>query len=222
MTSVFDQEIVARTRALLNANPVVPVLASVSVEQIYWSVDQLWQCGFKTVEITLRSPGALAGLSQVKRSFPDMSIGAGTVCSTEQVEAATEAGADYLVSPGMTPRLLAAMANAGIAVLPGVATASDIVLGMEHGLQHFKFFPAVAAGGVDLLKAWAGPFPAVRFCPTGGLNASNFMEYLGLANVAAIGGTWLVRPEDFEHKRVDQVRERAAQMQGALTPPNPA
>jgi len=145
----------------------------------------------RVVELTLRTPCALDALKAMKDAAPDLIVGMGTIRTTEDIERALAAGADFLVSPGTTPSLLAAMARAGVPALPGVATASEAMTAADAGFRALKFFPAEAAGGVDYLKTLAGPLPDIVFCPTGGISADRAPAYLALKSVACVGGSWI-------------------------------
>lgn len=171
---------------------VLPVMTVRDIDATVQLAQALARGGMRAVEITLRTPAALECLGAVKAAVPDMLVAAGTVTNAELLDKATVAGADFCVSPGLTPALMRASIENSICLLPGVATASEVMLGLEHGLTLFKLFPAVAVGGIELLKSLAGPFPDVRFCPTGGLNAANFQEFLALPNVICCGGSWMV------------------------------
>lgn len=151
--------------------------------------------GIRAVEVTLRTSAALEAITRAVE-VEGACIGAGTVCSPEALVAAAEAGAAFAVSPGATEALLLAARTVGIPLLPGVATPSDVMRAVAAGFDHLKLFPAEAVGGAALLKALAGPFPGVRFCPTGGITSANAAAYLQLTNVAAVGGSWLAPPAD--------------------------
>lgn len=171
---------------------VLPVITVRDIDSTVQLVQALARGGMKALEITLRTPAALESLGAVKAAVPGMLIAAGTVTNPDLLDKAAAAGADFCVSPGLTPALLRESKEKDICLLPGVASASEVMLGMDHGLKLFKLFPAVAVGGIDLLRSLAGPFPDVRFCPTGGLNAANFCEFLALSNVICCGGSWMV------------------------------
>ena len=171
---------------------VLPVITARDVSSTVRLAQALDKGGMKAVEITLRTPAALECLGAVKAEVPGMLVAAGTVTSPALLEKAAAAGADFCVSPGLTGALLSAAKEQQIRLLPGVASASEVMLGMDHGHELFKLFPAVAVGGIELLKSLAGPFPGARFCPTGGLNASNFRDFLALPNVICCGGSWMV------------------------------
>jgi len=147
--------------------------------------------GIRVLEITLRTPVALEAIRVLRREVPDAIVGAGTVTRGEELDAVAAAGAVFAISPGVTAELLDAANRGPIPLIPGIATVSELMTGLARGYDHFKFFPAEAAGGVKMLQAFAGPFPRVTFCPTGGITAANYREYLALANVACVGGSWV-------------------------------
>ena len=171
---------------------VLPVITAYDVASTVRLAQALQQGGMQAVEITLRTSAALESISAVKADVPDMLVAAGTITNAADLEKAGEAGADFCVSPGTTESLLRAAREQGAQLLPGVATASEVMLGMEYGLEMFKLFPAVPVGGINLLKSLGGPFPDIRFCPTGGLGPDNFREFLALPNVLCCGGSWMV------------------------------
>lgn len=177
---------------------VLPVITAHGIDATVRLVQALEKGGMRAVEITLRTPEALDSMRAIKVAAPAMLIAAGTVTTASTMEQAREAGADFCVSPGISEPLLRAAAEQDMRLLPGVATASEVMLGMEHGVQLFKLFPAVAVGGLSLLEAFSGPFPDVRFCPTGGLGPANFRDFLALPNVVCCGGSWMVRRELIE------------------------
>jgi 2-dehydro-3-deoxyphosphogluconate aldolase/(4S)-4-hydroxy-2-oxoglutarate aldolase len=146
--------------------------------------------GLTVLEVTLRTPGALAAITAMRQAAPEAIIAAGTVLTPDDLKAAAGAGAHFAVSPGMTPALLDA--DRAIPWLPGAATASEVMLGLGAGLTLFKFFPAESAGGAAALAHFAGPFPHARFCPTGGLNPASIAGYLRLSNVICVGGSWMI------------------------------
>lgn len=175
--------------------PVVPVIVLHDAAHAVPLAQALLAGGVRMLEVTLRTPAALASIEAMAGAVPQVCVGAGTVRSHHDVRAAASAGARFLVSPGLTQALAQASRDARLPLLPGVATASDILHAQEEGLQALKFFPAVQAGGLAMLKAWQGPFADVCFCPTGGIHAGNAAEFLALPNVACVGGSWLV-PQD--------------------------
>ena len=176
---------------LLALSPVVPVVTIHDADRAVPLAQALLEGGIPVVEVTLRTPASLEAIRRIASAVRGMTVLAGTVCSAAQVEAGLQAGAAGLVSPGLTERLASAGEAAGAAWLPGVATASDILLGLEFGLSRFKLFPAKVSGGIEAVRAFAGPFPELRFCPTGGVDPASAIQYLGLPNVACVGGSWV-------------------------------
>ncbi|MBB2740469.1 UNVERIFIED_ORG: 2-dehydro-3-deoxyphosphogluconate aldolase/(4S)-4-hydroxy-2-oxoglutarate aldolase [Microbispora rosea subsp. rosea] len=198
---------------LLDLAPVVPVVVLDDAESAVPLARALVAGGLPVIEVTLRTPVALDAIRRIAAEVPEAVIGAGTVRSPEDVEAAAGAGARFLVSPGTTPGLLAAMLAAGVPFLPGVATATEAMTLAERGVRELKFFPAEPAGGVAYLKSLSGPLPDVRFCPTGGITPSNAPAYLALPNVGCVGGSWLtprslVTAGDFA--RIEKLASEAA------------
>jgi 2-dehydro-3-deoxyphosphogluconate aldolase / (4S)-4-hydroxy-2-oxoglutarate aldolase len=173
--------------------------------------DALCAGGVRVVEITLRSDAARSAIEAIAKARTDVIVGAGTVRDARSLRAARDAGAQFAVSPGFTPALHAAAAAAALPWLPGVATASEILLAQEAGHAFLKFFPAEAAGGPRALRAFAAVFPEVRFCPTGGITPENLGSYLELANVRCVGGTWLAPGALMAAKQWPKIRELAAQ-----------
>jgi 2-dehydro-3-deoxyphosphogluconate aldolase/(4S)-4-hydroxy-2-oxoglutarate aldolase len=178
-------------RTLLRSATVIPVYAPASVDEGVQVARALLRGGLPVIEVTLRTPAALEAIAAMVAAVPDAVIGAGTVLDAAQFDAATRAGAKFIVSPGATPRLLAAADANGTPFLPGVHTASELMAGLEAGLDTFKFFPAAPAGGIAMLQAFAGPFAHVRFCPTGGISPATAPDFLAQPNVLCIGGSWL-------------------------------
>ena len=171
--------------------PVIPVIVLNDATQAVLLARALVAGGIRMLEVTLRTPQALACIEAIARDVPEAVVGAGTVRSASDVHACATAGARFLVSPGYTPAVGQASRDAGLPLLPGVATGSEIMMAQEDGLTELKFFPAMQAGGTAMLKAWGGPFGEVLFCPTGGVTAANAAELLALPNVACVGGSWL-------------------------------
>jgi 2-dehydro-3-deoxyphosphogluconate aldolase / (4S)-4-hydroxy-2-oxoglutarate aldolase len=176
---------------VMRQGPVIPVMVIQKVAHAVPIARALLAGGVRVLEITLRTPAALDAIAVIRREVPEAMVGAGTVISEAELEAVTLAGAVFAISPGLTPRLLEAANRRGIALIPGIATVSELMTGIELGYDHFKFFPAQVAGGVQALKAIAGPFPGITFCPTGGITFDNYRDYLALKNVACVGGSWL-------------------------------
>jgi 2-dehydro-3-deoxyphosphogluconate aldolase/(4S)-4-hydroxy-2-oxoglutarate aldolase len=180
-----------RERSLLDVVPVLPVVVAGTAAEGVAVARALAAGGLPAVELTLRTPAALDAIRAIAAEVPDVLVGAGTVVSPGQAEEAADAGARFLVSPGSTPDLRAAMLDTGLPFLPGVATVSEVMAALEAGCTELKFFPAEASGGAAFLRSVAGPLPAVRFCPTGGITASGAPAYLALPNVGCVGGSWL-------------------------------
>lgn len=184
---------------------VMPVLTVQSEAQALAVCDALASGGILAVEITLRTPAALAAIRAVKAARPNFCVAAGTIRTPQDMEAVAEAGVDFAVSPGWSPSLSAAASALGLPFLPGVSTPSEIIQGSECGHQCFKFYPAEAVGGIPLLKALAGPFAGVEFCPTGGIGSHNYRDYLALPNVLCIGGSWMVDTKLIEAEQWDEI-----------------
>jgi 2-dehydro-3-deoxyphosphogluconate aldolase/(4S)-4-hydroxy-2-oxoglutarate aldolase len=197
----------------LRLSPVMPV---VTIEDASVAPDlarALVRGGIRVIEVTLRTDQALRAIEAIARAEPDISVGAGTVLSISDLHSAATAGAAFAISPGSTPALLAAGNLSTIPYLPAVASASELMLGLAAGYRHFKFFPAGAAGGVPMLKSFAGPFPDVRFCPTGGITQESARTYLEQPNVLCIGGSWLTPPDVVAARdwvRVEALASKAA------------
>jgi 2-dehydro-3-deoxyphosphogluconate aldolase/(4S)-4-hydroxy-2-oxoglutarate aldolase len=196
---------------VLNAGPVMPVMVIQNLEDAVPLAKALVAGGIKVLEITLRTPIALDAIRLISHEVKDAIVGAGTITTPEQLQAAEDAGAVFAISPGLTPTLLTASKAGSIALIPGISTLSELMLGMEYGLDHFKFFPAEAAGGIAMLKSIAGPIPSATFCPTGGISPENYNAYLNLSNVACVGGSWLVPADAVKSKSWTKVTELAKQ-----------
>jgi 2-dehydro-3-deoxyphosphogluconate aldolase/(4S)-4-hydroxy-2-oxoglutarate aldolase len=175
--------------------PVMPVIVLERTQDAVPLARALVEGGVRLLEVTLRTPAALPGIAAIAREVPAALVGAGTVLSAADARAVHDAGARFAVSPGYTPALGAACRELGLPLLPGVATASEVMQARADGHTLLKFFPALAAGGLPMLQALAGPFPDVAFCPTGGVTAANAAQFLALSNVALVGGSWLAPAE---------------------------
>lgn len=171
--------------------PVIPVIVLTDAAQAVPMAKALVAGGIRMLEVTLRTPVALACIEAIAREVPEAVVGAGTVRSAADAQAAQLAGARFAVSPGYTHAVGKACHDLGLPLLPGVATGSEIMMAQEDGYTALKFFPAMQAGGAAMLKAWSGPFGDVVFCPTGGVTAGNARELLALPNVLCVGGSWL-------------------------------
>ena len=175
---------------IMRTSPVIPVLVIHDVAQARPLAEALVAGGLKVLEVTMRTPAALEVLQEM-RLVPGAIVGAGTVVSTAQFEQVVEAGAEFIVSPGLTETLARPIVESGVPYLPGIVTPADIMRGLDLGLTHFKFFPAEASGGLDALKALAAPFYQCRFCPTGGVTEASAPEWLAFDPVLCVGGSWV-------------------------------
>lgn len=180
---------------ILQTAPVIPVMVIDTLADAVPLAQALVEGGLRVLEITLRTSIALEAIAAIKQAVPEAIVGAGTVINAETFAAARAAGAEFIVTPGCTPALLAAAQRAGLPFLPGVNTPSEAMVLLEQGIRAMKFFPAAAAGGIPMLKAMAGPLPQIRFCPTGGIHPGNARDYLALPNVACVGGSWMAPAE---------------------------
>ena len=195
--------------------PVIPVIVLTDIAHAVPLARALVAGGIRMLEVTLRTPVALACIERIARDVPEAVIGAGTVRSAADAQAAAMAGARFAVSPGYSHNIGKACRDLGLPLLPGVATGSDILAAQDDGYGALKFFPALQAGGTAMLKAWQGPFGDVRFCPTGGISAANAAEFLALSNVVCVGGSWLT-PADAvaagDWSRITQLAREASQL----------
>ncbi|MFF8843878.1 bifunctional 4-hydroxy-2-oxoglutarate aldolase/2-dehydro-3-deoxy-phosphogluconate aldolase [Streptomyces sp. NPDC015127] len=203
--------------SVLDLAPVLPVVVIDDAADAVPLARALVAGGLPAIEVTLRTPAALDAVRAIAAEVPDAVVGAGTVVSPDGVDAAVAAGARFLVSPGWTDTLLAAMRGSGVPFLPGVSTASEVVALLERGVREMKFFPAEAAGGTAYLRSLAGPLPQARFCPTGGVSLASAPSYLALPNVGCVGGTWMLpadalRARDWD--RVETLAREAATLRG--------
>ena len=190
--------------------PVIPVIVIEDIEHAVPLAEALFSGGIAALEITLRTEFGLEAISKMKAAFPDRHVGAGTVCTPDEFAAAAGAGADFIVSPGATPVLLSTASNYALPFLPGAVTASEVMCAMDEGFSILKFFPAETSGGAAALRALAGPFPSVRFMPTGGITRDNVGAYLRLENVLAAGGSWLTPRALCAAQQWDQIKQLAS------------
>lgn len=182
---------VKKVSDLITGQEVVPVVVIEDQEQAKGLAEALLAGGINVIEITLRNSYGISAIEYIKKNYPDMVVLAGTVTSSDQLRDVVKAGVDGIISPGITRALLETAKELDVAYLPGVATGSEILLGMEYGLTEFKLFPATVVGGIGALKAYSGPFGHIRFCPTGGVSESNVKDFLALQNVMCVGGSWI-------------------------------
>jgi 2-dehydro-3-deoxyphosphogluconate aldolase/(4S)-4-hydroxy-2-oxoglutarate aldolase len=199
-------------REILALGPVIPVLTIENADEALPIGEALLAGGVRVMEVTLRTPQALEAIKRL-RSLDGAVVGAGTLLNAADVERAAEAGARFLVSPGMSESLVHAAERARVPVLPGVATASEVMRALDCGLETLKFFPAEAAGGSPVVHAFAGPFPNVRFCPTGGVTPALACAYLALSNVVCVGGSWLTPRKAIAERNWGEITRLAAEAQ---------
>ena len=200
MTSIAD---------IMNTAPVIPVIVIDEVEHAVPLARALVAGGLRVLEVTLRTPPALDAIRAMK-SVDGAIVGAGTVTNQQELADAIDAGSEFIVSPGLTEPLGKAAIREGIPFLPGIANAGDIMRGLDLGLTHFKFFPAMAAGGLPALKAFAAPFGQCRFCPTGGVSLDNAREWLAFDPVLCVGGSWVAPRGTVDEAEVERVAREAA------------
>lgn len=203
---------------LANTKPLIPVIVIDDLAHAIPMAKALVAGGIHLLEVTLRTEAGLEAIRAIKESVPDAIVGAGTVCNASDFQKAIDVGAQFIVSPGLTPQLIEKAKQVELegqwqgVFLPGVATASEVMVAAQAGYTQLKCFPASAIGGVKLLKAWSGPFPTVQFCPTGGISKDNYQEYLSISNVICAGGSWLTEPELLIHGNWEEVTRRASEI----------
>lgn len=197
--------------SVLDLVPVMPVVVIDDLAAAVPVARALVDGGLPAIELTLRTPVALDALRAIAAEVPEIALGAGTITTPAQAEAAVSAGAGFLVSPGSTPGLLAAMLATGVPFLPGTSTVSEVLAVLEAGLSEMKFFPAEAAGGAPYLKSVAGPLPQARFCPTGGITPASAPSYLSLPNVGCVGGSWLTPADAIAASDWERISKLAAE-----------
>ena len=189
-------------KSILKMSPVMPVLTINKVEKVEYLFEALIKGNLKTVEITLRTDCALKVIEIASKKFPLLEIGAGTVLNETDLQAVKDAGASFAVSPGITTTLAKKAIEINFPFLPGVSNSSDIMTLLDLGYKSFKFFPAQAAGGLNYLKSLSGPFPNIVFCPTGGINEENAIQWLNQKNVICVGGSWIVPSEINDYEEI--------------------
>jgi 2-dehydro-3-deoxyphosphogluconate aldolase/(4S)-4-hydroxy-2-oxoglutarate aldolase len=208
--------------SLLARSPVIPVIVIDDESAAPPLAQALVAGGLTVLEVTLRTSAGLSAIKRIAAEVPEAVVGAGTVLTPADVSAAVSAGSRFLVSPGSTGRLLDAMVDSGVPALPAAATASEVMALLDRGITHAKFFPAQPAGGVAYLKSLAGPLPMVRFCPTGGIDATTAPQFLALPNVACVGGSWMLPPDAVgsgDWARIQELARQAAGLGGGTRRP---
>jgi len=201
---------------LFAMGPVVPVLVIENVEDALPIAQALIDAGIKVLEVTLRTPAAIDVIRTIADNIPEAVVGAGTVTNRELLQQSADAGAKFAISPGLTKDLLQAGNEGDIALVPGISSISELMDGIDYGYDHFKFFPAEASGGVKAIKSIGGPFPDIRFCPTGGINLDNINNYLSLSSVVCCGGSWLVSDDIIKNKEWSKITELAKEALAAV------
>jgi 2-dehydro-3-deoxyphosphogluconate aldolase/(4S)-4-hydroxy-2-oxoglutarate aldolase len=197
---------------LFAMGPIVPVLVINEVPDALPIAEALLKAGVKVLEVTLRTPNALEVISTIAKELPEAIIGSGTVTNRALLQQSYDAGAKFAISPGLTKDLLQAGNESEIALIPGISSISELMDAIDYGYDHLKFFPAEASGGVKAIQSIGGPFPDVKFCPTGGINLNNVRNYLALNNVICCGGSWLVSEEIVVNKNWAKITELANQV----------
>jgi 2-dehydro-3-deoxyphosphogluconate aldolase/(4S)-4-hydroxy-2-oxoglutarate aldolase len=198
---------------IMRTAPVIPVLVVDDARQARPLAEALVSGGLAVLEVTLRTPAALDVIKEMKK-VDGAIVGAGTVTDKAQLDAAVDAGAEFIVSPGLTENLARSVIATGVPYLPGVVTPSDIMRGLDLGLSHFKFFPAMASGGIPALTALTGPFGQVRFCPTGGISEAMVPDWLALKAVLCVGGSWVAGKGPPDYVAIAEAARRASRLSG--------
>ncbi len=192
---------------ILQISPIVPVVVIEDIKDAVPLAQSLIEGGIQIIEVTLRSSCALEAIELIAKNVPKMRVGAGTILNPTQLEQAQNRGAEFLISPGLTIKLLEYAKKKDMPLIPGVSSSSEVMQALELGYSALKFFPAEYCGGVKLLNAFNGPFKGVKFCPTGGISADNMRSYLNLENVLCVGGSWLTPKNLIQNKEWDKITE---------------
>ncbi|MGL2367097.1 bifunctional 4-hydroxy-2-oxoglutarate aldolase/2-dehydro-3-deoxy-phosphogluconate aldolase [Helicobacter pylori] len=192
---------------VLQISPIVPVVVIEDLSDAVPLAQSLIEGGIPIIEVTLRSSCALEAIELIAKNVPKMRVGAGTILNPTQLEQAQNRGAEFLISPGLTIKLLEHAKKKDMPLIPGVSSSSEVMQALELGYSTLKFFPAEYCGGVKLLNAFNGPFKGVKFCPTGGISADNMCSYLNLENVLCVGGSWLTPKDLIQNKEWDKITE---------------
>ncbi len=196
-----------KTIEVLQISPIVPVVVIEDLNDAVPLAQSLIEGGIQIIEVTLRSSCALEAIELIAKNVPKMRVGAGTILNLTQLEQAQNRGAEFLISPGLTIKLLEHAKKKDMPLIPGVSSSSEVMQALELGYSALKFFPAEYCGGVKLLNAFNGPFKGVKFCPTGGISADNMRSYLDLENVLCVGGSWLTPKNLVQNKEWDKITE---------------
>ncbi len=192
---------------VLQISPIIPVVVVENIKDAVPLAQSLIEGGIPIIEVTLRSSCALEAIELIAKNVPKMRVGAGTILNLTQLEQAQNRGAEFLISPGLTIKLLEHAKKKDMPLIPGVSSSSEVMQALELGYHALKFFPAEYCGGVKLLNAFNGPFKGVKFCPTGGISTDNMRSYLALENVLCVGGSWLTPKDLIQNKEWDKITE---------------
>ncbi|WRC77493.1 bifunctional 4-hydroxy-2-oxoglutarate aldolase/2-dehydro-3-deoxy-phosphogluconate aldolase [Helicobacter pylori] len=192
---------------VLQISPIIPVVVIENIKDAVPLAQSLVEGGIHIIEVTLRSSCALEAIELIAKNVPKMRVGVGTILNPTQLEQAQNRGAEFLISPGLTIKLLEYAKKKDMPLIPGVSSSSEVMQALELGYNALKFFPAEYCGGVKLLNAFNGPFKEVKFCPTGGISADNMRSYLNLENVLCVGGSWLTPKNLIQNKEWDKITE---------------
>ncbi|MBR9727892.1 bifunctional 4-hydroxy-2-oxoglutarate aldolase/2-dehydro-3-deoxy-phosphogluconate aldolase [Shewanella intestini] len=201
---------------IFKRSPIVPVMVIEDLDDAVPLAKALVAGGISVLEVTLRTPCALAAIAKIVQEVPEAIVGAGTILNEAQLQQAIDAGSQFIITPGSTVDILHAAKKGQVPLIPGVASISEVMVGMELGYTHFKFFPAEASGGVNALKSFAGPLADIRFCPTGGIGPSSYQAYLALSNVDCIGGSWIAPTDAVKAKDWSRITQLCQQALAAL------
>jgi|TARA_R110002033_G_scaffold29007_5_gene65322 2-dehydro-3-deoxyphosphogluconate aldolase/(4S)-4-hydroxy-2-oxoglutarate aldolase len=192
---------------VMKISPIVPVIAIDDIKDALPLAKALSEGGINIMEITLRTKAGLKAINLISKEIPSMNVGAGTVCNNVDLMEAKAVGAKFVFSPGISQELIDSAKKYKMTIIPGIATASEVMLAQNNGIYNCKLFPATLSGGVDILKAFQGPFPKMRFCPTGGVNLENLNDFLSLKNVLCVGGTWIIPKDIIKSGDFDKITE---------------
>lgn len=188
---------------------IVPVVVLDNEEEALLLAEALLEGGLPCAEVTFRTAAAAGAIQKMTRTFPELLVGAGTVLTTEQADRAIDAGAEFIVSPGLNPKVTAFVLERGILMIPGVCTPTEIEAAMQYDLDVVKFFPAEPSGGLKMIKALAAPYVGLKFMPTGGINAENVRDYLSYDRIVACGGSWMVKSELIRNRNFSEIKHLA-------------
>ncbi|MDQ9090096.1 bifunctional 4-hydroxy-2-oxoglutarate aldolase/2-dehydro-3-deoxy-phosphogluconate aldolase [Pseudoalteromonas haloplanktis] len=197
---------------LLGTQPILPIIQANSTEAGVAIATAMHKAGIHLVEVVLRTPASIDALIAIKKALPELCVGAGTITDPSLLTKSINAGSDFIVTPAVSPRLLDALTQSPIPVVPGVSNTADILLAKEFGFTEQKLFPASLCGGEQFLKAVSSVFADIRFCPTGGINEQNYQSYLALSNVIAVGGTWIAQSQWVHNKQFEKVTQACLQV----------